>query len=370
MSAQVEGRRVLAANPLARRSIEVLREGQAASGAYVAAPTFPVYQFAWLRDGAFCAHAMDLAGERASAAAFHRWVAARIFDGRERVDKVTTLLARGETPSHATMLPARYTLDGDLEPHDSWPNFQLDGYGMWLWALGEHARDGVEGDVAAAVEITARYLSATWQLPCYGCWEEFDDGRHACTLAAVAAGLVAAARLLHAPDYAAEAGRIRAHLLANFVRNERFRRCATDDRVDGSLLWLSVPFGVLDADDPRIAATVAAVRRDLVGPAGGVRRYLGDTYYGGGEWILLTCSLAWHDAVTGNAGELERCRSWVQARAHANGDLPEQATEHAQVPEMVDYWVKRWGPVAKPLLWSHAMYVIMEVAAAQWSSSR
>ena len=33
-------------------------------------------------------------------------------------------------------LPTRYTLDGELEPEvDDWPNFQLDGYGTWLWAL-------------------------------------------------------------------------------------------------------------------------------------------------------------------------------------------------------------------------------------------
>jgi hypothetical protein len=26
-------------------------------------------------------------------------------------------------------------------------------------------------------------------------------------------------------------------------------------------------------------------------------------------------------------------------------------------------WLERWGPVATPLLWSHAMYLIAEVAA-------
>jgi hypothetical protein len=29
---------------------------------------------------------------------------------------------------------------------------------------------------------------------------------------------------------------------------------------------------------------------------------------------------------------------------------------------MIEPWVRRWGPVATPLLWSHAMFVIAEAA--------
>jgi hypothetical protein len=43
--------------------------------------------------------------------------------------------------------------------------------------------------------------------------------------------------------------------------------------------------------------------------------------------------------------------------------LPEQTTDGAQDLAMVEPWVKRWGPVATPLLWSHAMYLIMSAAA-------
>ncbi len=36
---------------------------------------------------------------------------------------------------------------------------------------------------------------------------------------------------------------------------------------------------------------------------------------------------------------------------------------------MVAPWVERWGPVATPLLWSHAMFMIMRAAAEErgWS---
>jgi len=144
----------------------------------------------------------------------------------------------------------------------------------------------------------------------------------------------------------------------------RFRRGPRDDRVDGSLLWLSVPFGVLPPHDPLIAATIDAIRRDLCGPGGGVYRYLGDTYYGGGQWTLLTSSLAWHAAVQGDRADALELNGWVRSCARGNGDLPEQVTAHAQEAGMVDPWVRRWGPVATPLLWSHAMVLIAESAVA------
>lgn len=351
---------------LLQRSVDVLREGQAPSGALIASPAFGVYRYGWLRDGAFCAHALDIAGEKERATAFHRWAATAIEGQRERAARVIAKLRDGETPVHDEMLPTRYTLDGELEPpgEELWPNFQLDGYGMWLWALGARTERAAQLDgLRPAVQIAADYLDACWQIPCYGPWEEFDDGRHAPTLAATAAGLRAAARMLDDPRYEETADRIVAQLLDEFVVEGRFKRCATDERLDGSLLWLSVPFGVVPPDDPRMQATIAAVRRDLVGPSGGVRRYLGDTYFGGGEWILLSCSLAWHEVASGQ-GDGADMRAWVREQALRNGDLPEQAITHPQDPAMVEPWKKLWGPVATPLLWSHAMFLIVEAAAS------
>jgi GH15 family glucan-1,4-alpha-glucosidase len=189
-----------------------------------------------------------------------------------------------------------------------------------------------------------------------------QSGEHASTIGAAYAGLLAAARLLDDARFAGEAAEVRAHLLSRFAIDGRLGREPGDPRVDASMLWLGVPFGVLrDAGDVA-AATFAAIKRDLIGPSGGVYRYLGDTYYGGGEWLLLTSSLAWHEAETGgtDTGDL---LAWVRGQASANGDLPEQMTTHAQVPSMVEPWVERWGPVANPLLWSHAMFLVSEAAA-------
>jgi GH15 family glucan-1,4-alpha-glucosidase len=354
-------------DPVLARSIGVLKAGQSPSGALVASPDFGVYRFAWLRDGAFCAHALDVAGEHDAAWSWHEWVFRSVEAHRELIETVTARVAGGETPPPEEMPPARYTLDGALETEsgdiDPWPNFQIDGYGMWLWALERHL-DGraLPAEHAATVELVARYLDGCGLLECWDCWEEYSGGRHASTLASVFAGLRAAGVLLGDDRWLEAAGRIRETLVADYVVDGHFRKGPTDDRVDASLLWLSVPFEVLPREDARILATVEAVRRDLAGAGGGIYRYLGDTYFGGGQWLLLTSFLAWHDALAGSADLAVAGQDWVRAQALENGDLPEQVCGHSQDLSMVDPWTRRWGTVATPLLWSHAMYLIAERA--------
>jgi GH15 family glucan-1,4-alpha-glucosidase len=351
---------------IALRSVEVLKQGQAESGAFVASPSFPTYRYAWLRDGAFCAYALDQVGEAGSSAAFHGWAARSIEAHRPMIESAIDQVAAGETPPPEQMPPARYTLEGSLEQPDDepWPNFQVDGYGMWLWALREHLAAGAaSSELGETVELVARYIAMCWQLKSFSCWEEFDSGEHASSLGATIAGLDAAALLLDDPAWRSEADRVRSALFERFVEDGRFTRGPGDARLDGSLLWLSIPFDVLPPDDSRIERTVDGIRRELLRPTGGVYRYRGDTYYGGGEWILLTCSLAWHEARIGESKRVVPLRDWVRSTARPNGDLPEQVADHAQEPAMVAPWVARWGPSATPLLWSHAMYLVMEEAS-------
>ena len=356
-------------DPLIPRSIEVLKAGQAASGAFIASPSFTVYRYAWLRDGAFCAHALDVVGEHDAAEAWHRWVVRSIEAHRPMITSATARVASGETPPPEAMPPARYTLDGALElpeDDDPWPNFQIDGYGIWLWALDQHLADKALPDaLVPTVALVAEYLQASWRLKCFNCWEMFDGGEHASTLGAVYAGLSAARRLLDDELWGAAASEVKTELLERYVAGGRFKRGAEDSRLDASLAWLSVPFDVVSIDDPLIQATIEGIRRELTGPAGGVYRFRGDTYFGGGEWLLLTSSLAWHDALAGNADGATACQHWVRAHALPNGDMPEQVTDASLDPSMVAPWVERWGAVATPLLWSHAMYLIAEAARAR-----
>jgi GH15 family glucan-1,4-alpha-glucosidase len=104
---------------------------------------------------------------------------------------------------------------------------------------------------------------------------------------------------------------------------------------------------------------VAEIEDRLV--RGGVHRYATDTYYGGGEWLLLAGLLGWHYAEVGRTDDAWAKLCWMAAQARPGGELPEQVAAHLLAPEREQEWIDRWGPSACPLLWSHAMYVTLAV---------
>ena len=310
---------------LRRRSVEVILEGQAPTGAYLAAPTFPPYRFSWFRDGAFIADAMSRAGEPASAEAFFDWAARIVLDRREAIE-------RGEHPH------TRYTVDG-RESGVEWPHFQLDGYGLLLWALAGHAdRHGVGlGRWAEAIDVVAAYLARSWRLPCTDWWEE-REGLHAATVGSIAAGLRAVGHPA-APE-----------VVAGLAE--------ADWRLDASLIALATPLMVV----PPERIPLDELDRELLSPTGGVHRHAEDTYYGGGEWVLLTALRGWHLERLGRRAEAEAALAWVAAGMREDGALPEQADGHLLAPERRAAWLERWGEPACPLLWSHAMALDLLVA--------
>ncbi len=58
------------------RSIAIIEAGQSPSGAYVACPLYPTYNYCWFRDGTFIAYAMDLWQKHESARRFYDWATA------------------------------------------------------------------------------------------------------------------------------------------------------------------------------------------------------------------------------------------------------------------------------------------------------
>ena len=129
--------------------------------------------------------------------------------------------------------------------------------------------------------------------------------------------------------------------------------------VDASLVGVATPYRLLAPDDPVMEATVVCIEADLHHPGGGVHRYATDTYYGGGEWLLLTAWLGWYYA---EVREFERARellSWVEAQADEEGNLPEQIPHSLNDPAQYQTWRDKWGDIAKPLLWAHAKYLIL-----------
>ena len=378
---------------LVDHSLKVILDQQDDSGAFAASPDFETYRYCWLRDGAFIAHALDRYGHHAEAARFHQWVATTIERYSFKVEALAAQIESGEVsaakpPSNEVSLHTRFTLDGE-ESDEEWGNFQLDGYGFWLTSLADHLqRTGADPTpYKKSVQVAARYLTLTWDYPCYDCWEEYPTAVHSTTVGAVGKGLASAATLLNDPEIRATADRAIEYVATNGVTagsvrkfaaapleasakvpgpvspvagHERIGRALADGLHDASSLLILGPFGPFAAGDPTIAATIAAVEDELV-VANGVHRYADDEYYGGGQWVLLSAALAQRQAELDNADRSAELLAWVVQQADEHGNLPEQTSAVLLDEDLFAQWVERWGPIGSPLLWSHAMYLLAAV---------
>ncbi len=366
-----------------KHSIETILNNQDGGGAFVACPSFPTYQYCWLRDGSFIAHAMDLVGQFESAEKFFRWVGITILRYSAKVTVLEEQLKSGKRPDQKGILNARFTLEGMEENVESaWGNFQIDGYGTWLWALAEHVRlsgnTTLLKELYESIQITLRYLKLVWKLPNYDCWEEHPEYLHPYSLATTYAGFDSIAFLVRTGQM--DAGPVAVEELASQVKDFILKYAVQDGRmvkhvrpaqalefprpimqsgVDASLIGIAVPYNVLPLDDPLMQATIQAIETHLYRPEGGVYRYKADVYYGGGEWLLLTAWLGWYYAATGKIEQAESLRAWIESQADGDGHLAEQVSGHTLAPEHLEPWQNKWGPVASPLLWSHAMYIIL-----------
>lgn len=366
---------------LLKRSLLILRTQIDNGGAIIAANDTDVQQFArdhysymWPRDGALVAFVLDMAGDADLTRRFYDFCA-----------KVMT---------KEGYLLHKYNPDGSLA--SSWhPWFargkkvlpvQEDETGLVIWTLCNHLvrfkdlewfKPHYRGLVTKGAEWMATFRSPSGLPgPSWDLWEE-RYGVHSFTTAAVWAGLRAAAFLAHRfhdEDFAARwesaAADIKAaadrHLwrddLGRFARTvyETDGTLTVDKNVDASLfgLWY---FGMYDADDPRIVATMEAVRERLwvKTGVGGVARYENDYYHQvsqdianvpGNPWFICTLWLAeWHIACAKSTDDLAPALDilqWVCNHALSSGVLAEQVHPYTNVALSVS-----------PLTWSHATFV-------------
>ena len=344
---------------LVQRSLQVILENQAPSGAFIASPNFPTYAFCWFRDSSYSVYALDLYGQHGAAARFHTWAATTISQRADIVERALQKAATGQPLGNSDVLHTRYTLDGEENTQTAWENFQLDGFGTWLWALAEHQRLAgrpLTDECHQAARLTADYLEGLWRLPCYDCWEEFATEIHPHTLAAIYGGLRAYGELTS--DFRnATTEAIRAFLLEKGQVDGHWQKFLGNSQVDTSLLALSTPYRVVTPNDPIMHRTADMIQADLC--QGGVKRYLADTYYGGGQWVLLAAWLGWYWCDVGEKEKARELRLWVESQADERGWLPEQTPIALNDGSMYEPWVQRWGPIANPLLWSHAAYLIL-----------
>lgn len=316
-------------------SIRIICGNQAPSGVYIASPAFPVYRYCWFRDGAFIAYSMDLAGCHKSARQFHEWASRTILNHKEKARRGIMKASQGRKLQEGDYLHARYTIEGE-EAKEEWTNFQLDGLGSWLWSLAQHI--DLTGEMShqweGAVQLIADYLAALWRQPCYDCWEEYGDRIHISTLAAIYGGLRSVAKVGLIKEMITICEEIRQFIPKNGVKDGHLIRYVGNPDIDSSLLSISTPYRLLRPDDKLMRATVAKIKKDLQGKGGGLHRYLKDTYYGGGQWILLTAWLGWYYAELGDFKGAKHLLTWVESQVDREGNFPEQVPQDLLTPDI------------------------------------
>lgn len=347
---------------LCQHSIDVLLQNQDPSGAFLACPTFPAYQYSWFRDGSFIAYALDEVGYHERAEYFHQWCARTVLRHRKKIEGEILSTDQQKGSADIPHFHCRFTVTGDEVP-GHWGTHQLDGLGTWLWGFEQHQASAgmppLDESTAQALDLVAGYLRKLWPLPCSDCWEENETEIHAYTLAAIYAGLMAHSRLRGSAQSSQTALEIKKYVLNRLTSNGYLRKNLHDHEIDSSLFGVAVPYGLVELDSPIFQETVVRIEKDLLSPDGGIHRYKKDTYYGGGEWVLLTAWYGWVKLKLGDGDSARKALIWMESQADANGNLPEQVNHHLNDRKAYSEWVERWGQSAAPLLWSHAMYIVL-----------
>ncbi|MDF2963234.1 MAG: hypothetical protein K0S39_4969 [Paenibacillus sp.] len=367
-----------------KRSLLIVRTNMDNRGAIIAANDSDILKFAkdtysymWPRDGALIAHALDRSGYAKLTRRFYQFCKRAI--------------------SEDGYLLHKYNPDGSAgSSWHPWVNaagekqlpIQEDETALVIYTLWHHhqlaksmddAREDYDKMVVPAADFMSRYKDASGlPLPSYDLWEE-RYGVHAFTVSSVYAGLLAAAnfadyfqdktRAIHYRDTAAKVkNAVETQLYSEqekrFIRSLYWNREKSvyepDLTIDASMYAL-FDFEMFDADDPRIAATMKAIRNHLwvQSEVGGIARYSNDYYHQvtkdvgrvpGNPWFICTLWYAeWVIAVAKTEEELKEAADlirWTMNHALPSGVLAEQVHPFTGQPMSVS-----------PLTWSHASFI-------------
>jgi GH15 family glucan-1,4-alpha-glucosidase len=376
---------------LYRRSLLIIRTQIDHSGAVIAATDSDIVQFGkdtytymWPRDGAIVTTAMLQAG--------YAEITRRFFD----------FCCRLITPEG--FLLHKYNPDGSVG--SSWHPWLADGKRqlpiqedetalvvLALWTHFEKFHDVefvkplYKPIIKTMADFLARYREPHTRLPApsWDLWEE-RRGIAAFTIGSVWAGLNAAAHFTDAFGEPAQAEKYRraaseikegasrflfdetSGCFARSINVSREGEITADATLDASMagLWL---FGMFDANDPKIVATMEAMiaRLTIKTDVGGLARYENDYYFqvskdvanvAGNPWIVCTMSIAhWYAMRAQNASELQKAIDillWATKHALPSGVMAEQLDPYTGAPISV-----------APLTWSHAAFVLAAHAVAR-----
>jgi len=251
------------------------------------------YRFCWIRDQCYAGHA---------AAAGKLWrllddsvsfVSERLHHDGPDLRPVYTSEGR-PIPREQALALRGYPGSGEIRRgNQAGRQFQLDCFGEGLLLLARAAElDRLDGHGAKAAELAAQAIARRWTEPDAGVWEVTDQ-HYTHSRLICAAGLRAWARARgrsrSSSRHLALADKLVARARAQCTRDDgAWKRAEGDVRTDAALL---VPAfrGAFAGDEPRTAATLAAVERELM-REGYVYRFRHDEHpLGHAEGAFLLC---------------------------------------------------------------------------------
>ncbi|MEZ5142987.1 MAG: glycoside hydrolase family 15 protein [Acidimicrobiales bacterium] len=234
------------------------------------------YRFCWLRDATFSLHALLDAGFLAEADAWSEWLRRAVAGDPDdmqimygvRGERRLTELELAWLPGYESSAPVRI---GNAASGQ----FQLDVYGevMEMFAVAAERTGGLAPDAVDLARFLVEHVERVWSEPDDGIWEVRGPRRHfvhSKVMAWVAVDRWIAICEHRGGDvdldhWRALRDRIHDDVSTNGWNEQvgSFTQYYGSDRLDGSLLMLGL-VGFLAPDDPRLAATVDAVQRELL----------------------------------------------------------------------------------------------------------
>jgi GH15 family glucan-1,4-alpha-glucosidase len=279
------------------------------------------YRYVWIRDQAFAGQAVAAAGPYPLLDAAVTFVRDRLLDHGPALAPAYTARG-GRVPDERRLDLPGYPGGHDVVGNHVNAQFQLDTFGEALLLFAAAGRyDRLDADAWRAAVQAAAAIESRWREPDAGIWE-LDPDKWTHSRLICVAGLQAAAALpaagKEATRWLALADAIAADTSARALHpSGRWQRSPGDARVDAALLLPAIR-GAIPADDPRSAATLRAVERELT-EDGYAYRYRPDNRpLGDAEGAFLLCGFALSLAYARHGDRIEAAR-WFERNRTACG---------------------------------------------------
>lgn len=275
-----------------------------------------------------------------------------------------------------------------LRQYDSIP-LTLIATERFLHASGQGALDErTKETIRSSLKDLTAYMIKVYRTTSANAWE-LDEGEvHSYTVASISRGLRSAMMIserlgVDLSELGSISERIKEvdrFLEDSFVRDGILYKSVNGK---GGTLVASNPNPYVDSSEififtlfkPKLSEhieknTIDKIRRDLFNGNVLPIRYLGDTYFSGGRWLLLGLEFARYYAEHGMGDSARSIIEYVTKKylsASAGGALPEQELVNPACPNAdMDNWFKKNGnKVIEELGWAEAEYLIAAIAYAR-----